>query len=81
MEALYSKKITWQNLFEKWRTELHKEFREKNKKKSDYIKIGIGPSTHIVEMVKVIAMMLEKNRQAFFSEELMDKIALKLDLT
>ena len=81
MEALYSKKFTWQNLFEKWRTELYKEFREKNPKKSDYIKIGIGPSTHIAEMVKVIAMMLEKNRQAFFSEELMDKIALKLDLT
>jgi hypothetical protein len=41
---------------------LYKEFREKNQKKSDYIKIGIGPSTHIAEMVKVIAMMLEKNR-------------------
>jgi hypothetical protein len=41
---------------------LYKEFREKNPKKSDYIKIGIGPSTHIAEMVKVIAMMLEKNR-------------------
>jgi len=40
---------------------LHEEFREKIIK-SDYIKIGVGSSPHIVEMVRVIAMMLENNR-------------------